>query len=295
MKPGPSMLVAAASWAVVLLVLAGCGEAPGDRSAAASPASGRSLAAPQAMQMATAVQPAAASPTPVADADVVDWAVTALLPQGDIDLPDGRVERSYSVLLANGPVERGAVRLQLQAVPPGVELVRAELAVDDLPARARLSPAGVLLLRHASTLTLDAGALRWALLDAPAATAGVQGRLLAGAAAQPVVAALVAHQAAADPQPRTLLLAQLRPEATVAAANQALRRAGLRIVQMRAGNHGLLLRPLAGGDAAASRAQQQLAGQAAVFGAVWLQPPTPAGPVDAQPAVAAGKPTDCDS
>jgi hypothetical protein len=81
----------------------------------------------------------------------------------------------------------------------------------------------------------------------------------------------------------------------VAAVNQALRQAGLRIVQMRAGNHGLLLRPLAGGDQPAAWARQQLAGQPAVFGAVWLQPAPPAAATaaDAQPAGTGGLPTDC--
>lgn len=279
---------ARAGLVAALLALGGCEQA------ADSAASQPRLPATVTAAPARALLPTLATPPlpmPAATAAVTDWAVTGLVPQGDIDLPDGRVERSYRVALANGPLERNATVLRLQAAPPGVELVRAELALAELPANARLSPPGVVLLRHLPALSLDAGALQWVLQDAPPGPASVQGRLLAGGATQQAQGAIVGHQAAPDPLPRALLLAHLQPEATVSAVNQTLRQAGVRIVQMRSGNHGLTLRPLSGDAEAADRARRQLS-QAAVFSAVWLQPAPPA-PAAAHQAAQAKLPTDC--
>lgn len=273
-----------------LLALAGCGQAVDDKAA-----QGRVLPAmastPDAPPLAAQVPPTAAPAAATPAVTTTDWAVTALLPQGDIDLPDGRVERGYRVVLANGPLERPAALLRLLTAPPGVEVVRATLALGDLPAQARLSPPEAVLLRHPPDLVLHPGMLQWALQDAPPAAAGVQGRLLAGPAAQPALAAIVGHQAAHDPQPRAQLLAHLQPDATVGAVNQALRQAGLHIVQMRVGNHGLTLRPLAQDAGAAALAQQQLQASA-LFSAVWLQAAPPA-PAVAHAATAASLPADC--
>jgi hypothetical protein len=288
-RPMSAPLAAATA---ALLALAGCGEPVDDRPArlpATPAATGTPDATPLAAQLPAPPAKPAATAAAVAPAD---WAVTALLPQGDIDLPDGRVERSYRVVLANGPLERPAALLRLLATPPGVEVVRAGLSLGELPALAQVSPPDALRLRHPPELLLDPNMLQWALQDAPPAAASVQGRLLSGPAAQLALAAIVGHQAAPDPQPRTQLLAHLQPGATVGAVNQALRQAGLRIVQMRVGNHGLTLRPLAQEAGAAAWAQQQLQASA-LFSAIWLQAAAPPPPVVAQAITAASLPTDC--
>jgi hypothetical protein len=285
---GLARSTARAGLVAALLALGGCGQAV-DATASRARSPTAATAAPAQTLLPTLVTPP--SPRPAATAALTEWAVTDLMPQGDVDLPDGRVERSYRVALATGPLERNAAVLRLQAAPPGVEVVRAELALAELPAHARLSPPGAVLLRHSPALSLDAGALQWVLQDTPPGPASVQGRLLAGLATLQAQAAIVGHQAAPDPLPRALLLAQLQPEATVAAVNQALRQAGVRIVQMRSGNHGLSLRPLSGDAGAADRAQRQLS-QAAVFSAVWLQPAPPA-PTAAHQVVRASLSTDC--
>lgn len=284
----------AAQWAAAaaaLLALAGCGQAVDDKAA-----QGQVRLAPTGTPGPT--PPAAASPPPAAPVAataatlLADWAVTALLPEGDIDLPDGRVERSYRVVLANGALERPAALLRLLAAPPGVDVVRSTLALGELPAQARLSPPEAVLLRHPPDLVLQPGMLQWALQEAPPAAASVQGRLLSGPATQLALTAIVGHQAAPDPQPRAHLLAHLQPGATTGAVNQALRQAGLRIVLMRVGNHGLTLRPLAQEAGAAAWAQQQLQ-SSALFSAVWLQaaaaPPQAVG----QATTAASQPTNC--
>lgn len=284
----PTTRLALAS--ATLLALAGCGQAVDDK-AGLSRVLPAVASTPDARPLATRVPPTAAPAAATVAMTSADWAVTGLLPQGDIDLPDGRVERGYRVVLANGPLERPAALLRLLAAPPGVEVVRATLALGELAVQARLSPAEAVLLRHPPDLVLQPAMLQWALQDAPPAAASVQGRLLAGPATLPAQAAIVGHQAAQDPQPRPQLLAHLQPDATVGAVNQALRQAGLRIVQMRVGNHGLTLRPLAQDAGAAAWAQQQLQATA-LFSAVWLQAAAPT-PAVAHVATAASLPTDC--
>lgn len=175
---------------------------------------------------------------------------------GELELPDGRVERAYRVRFVNGPRARYATAVELVGVPPGVEVLGARIDVGDLAPHEAVTPPGAVTLRHAASLRLHEADLQWRWHDGASADPHGGQRLL-GAASDPAHDAL-RSVADRDRQRAATLAALLHDAATVGEVNAALQGAGLLIVEMRPGNFTLGLRTLTGGDRALLRAAQRL-------------------------------------
>lgn len=223
------------------LVLAGCGG--GSESASSerwTPTDVHSSVAPRTLAAGSGqrrVAAAAPSETPVLQAE------------GEIELPEGRVERAYRVRIVNGRRALEDVVAELIDVGPGVEIVKGRIELGPLAAGAVVMPVGTVTLRHAAASTIDPARLRWRL-EEHAMAGGPAGRLLGGEPEQ--LAGDAVRDFRAPERPPGLrapeLAAVLDPRATVAMANGALRTAGLRIAEMRPRSRALALRFVAAPD-----------------------------------------------
>lgn len=255
------------------LVLAGCGggerwtpsdvgQAAAGGAAATAGGSGR-------------VEPFAASARPA----------PTLQPEGEIELPEGRVERTYRVRIVNGPraLEDGVA--ELVGVAPGVEIVKGRIELGPMAADAVVVPPSTVTLRHATSVAIDPSSLRWRLHENATRSEG-GGRLLGGEPEQLASGAVHDYRAAKPPAavraPRAA--AVLAAHATVADVNRALREGQARIVEMRPRSRALTLRLVATDERVQQHALERLSASRA-FELVRLlpTPPVDAGAADAAP------------
>ena len=231
------------------LVLAGCGGGSDERwtpsdvgqSAAAGPA--------PAGGQSGRVEPLAASVGPA----------PTLQPEGEIELPEGRIERAYRVRIVNGPRALEDAVADLIGVAPGVEIVRGRIELGPVAAGAVVVPPSTVTLRHAASVVVDPSSLRWRLHE-DATRNGGAGRLLGGEPERLASGALHDYRADEPPfgprAPRAA--AVLAAHATVGEVDRTLREAQARIVEMRPGSRALTLRLVATHERMQQRSLERL-------------------------------------
>lgn len=261
----------AASMSALLVSLAACDAGAPPPTTNTRPAAD----VPREARMAQAAPetPAVSSPsTPLPSvAAPLRWELHAL---GDIERPDGRVERSYRVTLHNGGLPLPGLLAVVTPAAAGVQVQQGLLVLGDMAAGAARSARGSLTLVHAEDWVPQPGDLAWSL-SADAALHDSAGALLPGASDAPATTGLRDWQPALPPGWR--VQASLNPDARLADVNQALRRQQLRVAQMRPGNHTLWLVPVGSAtEDLMQRAAQALPASGAFLHARALPPP--AGP-----------------
>jgi hypothetical protein len=194
-----------------------------------------------------------------------------LQPLGEIERPDGLVERSYRVTLHNGAQPLPQLLAVAAPAVAGVQVLQGVLVLGDVAAGAVRSARSPLTLVHAADWVPKSGDLEWALRP-DAALYAHGGALLPGAPEGRATAGL------RDWYPTLAagwrLQAQLSPQARLADANEVLLRQRLRIAQMRPGNHMLTLHPVgSASESALKHAVQALPSSGAFVFAQLLPPP----------------------
>ena len=213
--------------------------------------------------------------------------------EGEIDLPEGRVERAYRVRIVNGPSALEDAVADLIGVAPGVEIVRGRIELGPVAAGAVVVPPSTVTLRHAASVVVDPSSLRWRLHEHATRNDGA-GRLLGGEPQQLASGALHDYRAAEPPgglrAPRAA--AVLAAHATVGDVDRVLRDAQARIVEMRPGSRALTLRLAATDERARQRSLERLSASRAFELVRRLPPPA----VEAGAAGAAPEPDSaCDA
>ena len=264
-RPGP---LARFAVLVPLVVLVACDAAPPPPAASAPAAAEFPWDAPWAQTTPDAPAAAGATPLPPAADAPLRWDLQVL---GDIERPDGRVERSYRVTLHNGGQPLPGLLAVVTPAVAGVQVQQGLLVLGDTAPGATRTARRSLTLLHAADWAPQPSELAWAL-SADAALHGIAGALLPGAPDQPATAGLRDWQPPLLPGWR--VEASLHPTARLAVVNLALQRHRLRIAQMRPGNHTLSLHPVGSASAdGLQRAAQALPASGAFLHARVLAPP----------------------
>lgn len=287
--PWGRALLAAPGWAVLAL-LAGCEQGePGQRSAAAGADAPQAAVAGEAARTLHADLPARALQRQETERHAASgqarpstplrWELQVL---GDVERPDGLVERSYRVTLHNGSLPLPQLMAVAEPAVPGVRVQQGRLVLGDVAAGAVRSASGALTLIQAGDWMPRPEDLRW-VLSADAALHDRRGALLPGLPDAPATAGLRNWH---PPLPEGWRVqAVLSPHARLADANAALSQANLRIAQMRPGNHTLALVPVgSASEAGLQRSVQALSASGAFVLARLLPPASGLGPGSASAA-----------
>lgn len=164
-----------------------------------------------------------------------------LEPLGDVERPDGRVERSYRVTLHNGRQAQAGLLATVSSTRAGVQVQQGLLALGDLAPGASGQAARSLTLLQPAHWVAQPADLQWAL-SGDAALHDSAGALLPGSAQQPALEGLRLWQPPLEAGWRVEVT--LAPAARVGGVNQALQQHRLRIAQMQPGRHTLSLHAL---------------------------------------------------
>ncbi len=226
-------------------IVSGCG---GNTSSTAT-VTGTEASVRQATAVATQVAPAlverpraSALASQLAESDTP--AIVAVRPGAVRRLKDDTVDCTYALQVRNGDVAMRSLAIDLLASGTSSGIVSGRVTVGALAPGQTGSSDDSIVLRDREACSIDLTKARWRVDAIP--SSAERGVLLAGSPGSSAVAA-VSQMVDDDPRARGVdagvlrLAAVIDDGATVGQVNDALRMAGVRIVQMTPGNRSLLL------------------------------------------------------